>query len=197
MFIGYAWGSAHDQPINVQRVALSKAGCSKIYTHAAGDAKAQRKELEKVLSSLQPGDTLVVWKLDRLGTSIKDVTATMLFLAEQGIGFKSLTDAINTSANGGTQVFRIFQALRALMQERTKPGRRVARAKGRKGGRPKLLTGEEIQELRDMYANQAIPIAEIRRKFHLARSTFYRYVKPREPEKPHIKGLFRKLTGRR
>jgi DNA invertase Pin-like site-specific DNA recombinase len=197
MFIGYARGLPHDQTLQLQKDVLTKAGCTKIYSCTATDAAAQRKELENVLSLLRPGDTLVVWKLDRLGTSIKDLTVTMLFLEEEGIGFQSLTDAIETRSRGGTQVFRVFRALRSVMKEKTTAGRRVARAKGRKGGRPKILTASELQELRELYDNQAIPIAEIRRKFHLARSTFYRYVKHRDPEKPHLRGLFRQLTGRR
>jgi hypothetical protein len=96
MFIGYALALPHDQNLQLQKDILTKAGCSKIYTSSAPDAATQRKELEKVLALLRPGDTLVVWNLDRLGTSIKDLTATMLFLAEQGIGFQSLTDAIDT-----------------------------------------------------------------------------------------------------
>jgi DNA invertase Pin-like site-specific DNA recombinase len=197
MFIGYARVTPQDETLQLQKDGLTKAGCTKIYTCTAVDAAAQRKGLETVLSKFRPGDTLVVWKLDRLGTSIKDLTATMLFLAEQGIGFKSLTDQIDTTAKGGTQVFHTFRALQALMRERTTAGLRVARAKGRKGGRRKNLTPSQIQEVRELYNNQAIPIAEIRRKYHLARSTFYRYVKQRDPEKPQLKGLLRQFTRRR
>jgi DNA invertase Pin-like site-specific DNA recombinase len=195
MFIGYALALPHDQNLQLQKDVLTKAGCSKIYTSSAPDAATQRKELEKVLSKLRPGDTLVVWKLDRLGTSIKDLTATMLFLAEQGIGFKSLADNIDTSTKGGRQVFHIFHALRALMRERTKRGRRVARAKGRKGGRRKLLTASEIQELKELYNNKEIPIKEIRQKFHLARSTFYRYVKHTDKQQPGLRSLVHRLRG--
>jgi DNA invertase Pin-like site-specific DNA recombinase len=195
MIIGYARGTPHDQTLSLQKDALAKAGCTKIYTDTANDAKAQRKELEKALSLLRQGDTLVVWRIDRLGTSIKDLTATMRFLAEQGIGFQSLTDAIDTTSRGGAQVFRLFGALQTVMKEKTTAGRRVARAKGRKGGRPKLLTGEEIQELQDLYANQAIPISEVRRKFHLKRATFYRYVKNTDKQQPGLRGLVHRLRG--
>jgi DNA invertase Pin-like site-specific DNA recombinase len=167
------------------------SNCSK----TAPDAEAQRKELENVLSLLRPGDTLVVWKLDRLGTSIKDLTATMLFLAEEGIGFHSLTDAIDTTTRGGPQVFRVFRALRHVMRERTKTGRRVARAKGRKGGRHKNLTASQIAEVKALYNNKEIPIAEVRRKFHLARSTFYRYVKQTDKQQPGLRGLVHRLRG--
>jgi DNA invertase Pin-like site-specific DNA recombinase len=197
MFIGYARGTPYDNTISLQKDALTKAGCGRIYTDALSDAKAQRKELEKALSPLRPGDMFVVWRLDRLGTSIKELLTTMSVLYERGIGFQSLGDNIDTTTREGMQVFRIFRALRYVMKEKTTAGRWVARAKGRKGGRPKLLTALQLQELRALYNNQEIPITEIRRKFHLSRSTFYRYVQDRGSEKPHFKGLFRKLTGRR
>ncbi len=195
MFIGYVRGLPQDPIITLQKDALTKAGCTKIHTGTATKAEAQRKELAQVLAPLQPGDIFVVWKLDRLGTSIKDLTTTMLFLAEQGIGFKSLSDSIDTTTREGTQVFRIFGALRALMRERTKTGRRVARAKGRKGGRRKLLTPSQIQELRALYHNEEVSITEILRKFHLSRPTFYRYVKRTEKQQPGLQGLVRRLRG--
>src|SRR5919106_6365291 len=195
MLIGYARGAPHDQTLQLQKDVLTKAGCSKIYTSTATDAATQRKDLENVLAKLRPDDTLVVWKLDRLGTSIKGLTATMLFLVEQGIGFKSLVDKIDTTSRGGTQVFHTFQALQALMRERTKTGLRTARAKGRKGGRYKNLTASQIEEVRELYDNQVIPIAEIRRKFRLARSTFYRYVKHSDKQQPGIRCLVHRLRG--
>jgi DNA invertase Pin-like site-specific DNA recombinase len=197
MLIGYARVSPYEQTLQLQKDALQKAGCDKIFTDTLSSAKAERKGLAKALSVLRPGDCFVVWKLDRLGTPIKELLTTMTFLAEGRIGFKSLTDTIDTTASGGKHVYKTFAALRDVLKAKTSTGRRIARAKGRKGGRPKLLTDVEIQELRELYNNQGIPIVEIRRKFHLARSTFYRYVKPREPEKPHIKELFQQLTRRR
>jgi DNA invertase Pin-like site-specific DNA recombinase len=101
MLIGYTRDSPHDQTLTLQKDALQKAGCSNIFTDIAGGGKVKRKELDKALSLLRPGDTLVVWKLDRLGTSIKELVATMTFLAEQGIGFQSLTDHIDTTTSGG------------------------------------------------------------------------------------------------
>jgi DNA invertase Pin-like site-specific DNA recombinase len=197
MLIGYARDSPHDQTLNLQQDALTKAGCRKIFTDSVSNAKAQRKGLKKALSMLRPGDTLVVWKLDRLGSSIKELIRTMTFLEEQGIGFQSLTDHIDTTAKGGTQVFRLFRALQAVMREKTKPGLRVARAKGRKGGRPKTLTDEEVQVLRELYNNKEISIPEICQQFKISKMTLYRYVKPREPQAPHLRGILRQLTGRR
>jgi DNA invertase Pin-like site-specific DNA recombinase len=193
MLIGYVRGSPHDQTLKLQRDALEKAGCSKIFTDSLSNTKAQRKGLEKALSALRPYDTFVVWKLDRLGTSLKVLISTMTYLAEQRIEFKSLTDNINTTTSGGKQVYKTFAALRNVLKEKTHAGLRVARAKGRKGGRPKTLTASEMQELRELYSNQNIPILEIRRKFHLARSTFYQYVKPMDKQQPGLKGLVHRL----
>jgi DNA invertase Pin-like site-specific DNA recombinase len=197
MLIGYARGSPHDQTLNIQQEALEEADCTRIFTDTVSDPKANHKGLEKALSTLRPGDTLVVWKLDRLGTSIKELVATMTFLEEQGSGFKSLTDSIDTTTRGGTQVFRIFDALRSVMREKTKSGLRVARAKGRKGGRPKTLTAEEVQVLRELYNNKEISIPEICQQMKISKMTLYRYIKPREPQKPRLSGLIRQLTGRR
>ena len=138
---------------------------------------------------------LVVWKLDRLGTSVKELISTMTFLEEQRIGFKSLADNIDTTAKGGSQVFRIFRALQAVMRAKTRTARRVARAKGRKGGRPKLLTISEIQELRELYNNKEVSIKEILWKFHLSRPTFYRYVKHTDQQQPGLRGLVHRLRG--
>jgi DNA invertase Pin-like site-specific DNA recombinase len=100
MLIGYARGAPHDQTLNLQKDGLQQAGCSNIFTDSAGGGKTNRKGLDKALSSLRPGDTLVVWKLDRLGTSVKDLIRIMTYLSERGIGFQSLTDTINTTARG-------------------------------------------------------------------------------------------------
>jgi|SRR5919106_5205381 DNA invertase Pin-like site-specific DNA recombinase len=195
MFIGYARISPHDQTLTLQKDVLRKAGCSKIFIDTVSAAKAERKELAKALSSIRPGETLVVWKLDRLGTSIKDLLRTMTLLEERGVGFKSLTDTIDTTARGGKQVFRIFGALRNVMREKTTVGLTVARAKGRKGGRPKTLTAQEVAELLELYNNTDIPIPEICRKLQISRPTLYRYVKPKQKQKIHLQGLFAGCVG--
>jgi DNA invertase Pin-like site-specific DNA recombinase len=195
MLIGYARDSPHDQTLTIQQKALETAGCSKIFTDTSSDAKAQRKGLEKALSLLRPGDTLVVWKLDRLGSSIKELIGTMTFLAEQGIGFKSLTDNIDTTTRGGQQIFRTFAALQAVMKEKTTTGRQVARAKGRKGGRPKLLTPEEVKLLQELYHNKEVSIPEICQQLKISKTTLYRYVKPKEQHQAGLQGLVRRLRG--
>ena len=197
MLIGYARDSPHDQSLTIQQEALETAGCSKIFTDTVSDAKAKRKGLDKALSTLRPGDTFVVWKLDRLGTSIKQLVATMTFFAERGIGFKNLTDNIDTTMRGGEQVYQTFAALRTVLKEKTKAGRRVARAKGRKGGRHKSLTASEIQVLQELYNNKEVTIPEICQQLKISKMTLYRYVKQREPEKPRLSGFIRQLTRRR
>jgi DNA invertase Pin-like site-specific DNA recombinase len=195
MLIGYAQGAPQDHTLHLQKDALEKAGCIKIFTDTISNAKAERKELNKALAALRPGDTFVVWKLDRLGTSIKALVRTLTLLEEQGSEFKSLTDTIDTTTSGGKQVYKTFGALRDVMKAKSSAGRRVARAKGRKGGRPKLLTASQIQELQELYNNQDIPNTELRRKFHLTRSTFYRYVKPKEKHQAGLPGFVRRLRG--
>jgi DNA invertase Pin-like site-specific DNA recombinase len=193
MLIGYARDSPHDHTLTQQQVALKKAGCGKIFTDTLSGAKANPKGLEKALASLRPDDTLVVLKLDRIGTSIKDVIRTMTYLSERGIGFKSLTDNIDTTARGGMQVFRIFGALQTVMREKTTAGRSIARAKGRKGGRPKSLTPEEITLLRELYANPNISVPEICEQLQISKMTLYRYVKPKEKHQPSLSGFVRRL----
>lgn len=112
-----------------------------------------------------------------------------------GIGFKSLTEDIDTTTKGGKQVFRIFGALRAVMREKTKPRLRVARAKGRKGGRPKLLTPEEVTLLQELYDNEDISIPEICQQLQISKMTLYRYVKPRDKQQLGLKSLVHRLRG--
>jgi DNA invertase Pin-like site-specific DNA recombinase len=193
MLIGYAQALPHDHTLSLQKDALTNAGCRKIFTDTISNAKADRNGLEKALAALRPGDCLVVWKLDRLGTSIKDMIRIMTYLSEQEIGFQSLTDTINTRASGGTQVYKTFAALRDMLKAKTTAGLHIARTKGRKGGRPKLLKAQELAELLELYNKTDIPIPEIRRKFNLARSTFYRYVKPTDKKQPGLKGLVHRL----
>jgi DNA invertase Pin-like site-specific DNA recombinase len=195
MLIGYARVSPHDQTLTLQKDALQQAGCGKIFTDTVSSAKAERKGLEKALSVLRPGDCFVVWKLDRLGTSIKAVIRIMTPLEEQGIEFRSLTDNIDTTARGGKQLFRIIGAFRTLMREKTTAGLRVARTRGRKGGRPKTLTAEEIKTVQELYTNTNISIAEICRQMKISRMTFYRYVRPKKNNRQVFRDLFAGCVG--
>ena len=147
MLIGYARVSTYEQTLNLQRDALDKAGCNKIFTDTASGIKAERKGLDEALGYVRKGDTLVVWRLDRLGRSLPHLITTMTDLEERGIGFKSLTENIDTTTRGGKLIFHIFGALvefeRNLIKERTRAGLTAARARGKKGGRPKALTARQ------------------------------------------------------
>src|SRR3954452_4693007 len=159
MLIGYARVSTHDQTLNLQKDALEKAGCQKIFTDIASGAKQERKGLEEALSHAREGDTLVVWRLDRLGRSITHLIQTVSGLAGRGVGFKSLTENIDTTTSGGKLVFHIFGALaefeRDLIRERTNAGLQAARARGKSGGRPKALTPQKIAQLKALYTDKS------------------------------------------
>jgi DNA invertase Pin-like site-specific DNA recombinase len=179
MLIGYARVSTHDQTLTLQQDALTKAGCNKIFTDTASGAQTERKGLDEALSFLRTGDTLVVWRLDRLGRSLPHLISTMTDLEERGIGFKSLTENIDTTTSGGKLIFHIFGALaefeRNLIRERTAAGLTAARARGRKGGRPKALTGKQLSIAQDLYEKRH-PITEICRTLKISKATLYRYI---------------------
>jgi DNA invertase Pin-like site-specific DNA recombinase len=185
MLIGYARVSTHEQTLNLQQDALTKAGCNKIFTDTASGAKAERKRLEEALTYVRKGDTLVVWRLDRLGRSLPHLITTLTGLEEQGIGFKSLTENIDTTTSGGKLIFHIFGALaefeRNLISERTTAGLTAARARGRIGGRPKALTPRQIRIAQALYDDPKNSIKEICRTLKISKATFYRHVKLREP----------------
>jgi DNA invertase Pin-like site-specific DNA recombinase len=183
MLIGYARVSTHEQTINLQQDALNKAGCSKLFTDTGSGAEAERKGLEDVLNYVRKGDFLVVWRLDRLGRSLPHLIATMTDLEERGIGFKSLTENIDATTSGGKLIFHIFGALaefeRNLIRERTQAGLTAARARGRKGGRPKALTYQRRSIAQELY-DTGHPIQDIRRTLKISRATLYRALKPGE-----------------
>src|SRR5204863_7764914 len=141
MLIGYARVSTQDQTLNLQKDALEKIGCSKIFTDTASGAITERKGLDEALEYVREGDSLIVWKLDRLGRSLKHLIETITTLNNRKIGFKSLTENIDTTTSSGKLIFHIFGALaefeRDIIRERTKAGLEAARARGRRGGRPK------------------------------------------------------------
>jgi DNA invertase Pin-like site-specific DNA recombinase len=180
MLIGYARVSTHDQTLALQQDALTKAGCTKIFTDTASGVKTERIGLEEALGYVRKGDTLVVWRLDRLGRSLPHLISTMTDLEERGIGFKSLTENIDTTTSGGKLIFHIFGALaefeRNLIRERTTAGLRAARARGRKGGRPKALTARQLGIARDLYEKRH-QIAEICRTLKISKATLYRSIK--------------------
>ena len=181
MNIGYARVSTSDQTLDLQKDALENIGCTKIFTDTASGAKAERKGLEEAIDFLRAGDSLVVWRLDRLGRSLKHLIEVITALEKRGIGFKSLTESIDTTTSGGKLIFHIFGALaefeRNLIRERTQAGLQAARARGRKGGRPKSFTGKRVHMAQELYNNKQNSIADICKTLHISRATLYRYVK--------------------
>jgi DNA invertase Pin-like site-specific DNA recombinase len=181
MLIGYARISTQDQTLALQQDALAKAGCEQIFTDTVSGTKAERKGLTEALSHLRSGDTLVVWRLDRLGRSLRHLIDTVTMLHEKGIGFKSLQENIDTTTSGGKLVFHIFGALaefeREIIRERTQAGLASARSRGKVGGRPKTLTARQVQMLRNMAADNSLTVSDICKTLGIGRTTFYRYVK--------------------
>jgi DNA invertase Pin-like site-specific DNA recombinase len=178
MYIGYARVSTNEQNLDLQRDELHKAGCEQIYTDQVSGTKARRPGLEQALSHLRAGDTLVVWRLDRLGRSLRHLIDTVTALQEKGIGFKSLTESIDTTTTGGKLVFHIFGALaefeREIIRERTLAGLQAARARGRHGGPKRKLTDDKVQVAQTLYSTQ-MPVNEICKTLGISRATFYRY----------------------
>jgi DNA invertase Pin-like site-specific DNA recombinase len=183
MNVGYARVSTQDQTLHLQLNALKKAECSKVFTETASGAKTERKGLEEALNYVRSGDVLVVWRLDRLGRSLKDLLERLTELHTRNIGFKSLTENIDTTTSGGKLIFHIFGALaefeRDLLKERTNAGLTAARARGKKGGRPKspLSDAQRLQMAKKMYEDKSMPIADIYKSLHIPRATFYKYVR--------------------
>jgi DNA invertase Pin-like site-specific DNA recombinase len=180
MLIGYARVSTQDQTLNLQKDALEKIGCNKIFTDTASGAKTERRGLNEALDYVRQGDTLVVWRLDRLGRSLKHLIETISQLNTRKIGFKSLTENIDTTTSGGKLIFHIFGALaefeRNLIRERTNAGLQAARARGRKVGRPKSLIGKKAAIAQELYENKTNTIDEICQTLRISRATLYRYI---------------------
>lgn len=181
MLVGYARVSTTEQTLHLQKDALEQIGCIKIFTDVISGAKTERKGLDAALTYVRKGDTLIVWRLDRLGRSLKHLIEVVTDLEQRGIGFKSLTENIDTTTSGGKLIFHIFGALaefeRNLIRERTQAGLLAARARGRKGGRPKALTGKKIAMAQELYRNKANAIADICKTLGISRATLYRYIK--------------------
>jgi DNA invertase Pin-like site-specific DNA recombinase len=183
-FIGYARVSTQEQELQLQLDALEKEGCqkSKIFIDKISGAKTERPGLEKCLSELEPGDTLIVWRLDRLGRSMKHLVQLIEELRQKGIGFKSICDgAIDTTTASGELIFNIFSSLaqfeRRLIQERTKAGLESARARGKKGGRKKIeRTNPIVMTAKKMHKDHGMSIADICKTLKISRASFYRYI---------------------
>lgn len=186
MKVGYARVSTDDQNLSLQIDALERAGCEKIWRDQISGAKTERPGLQEALTYLRPGDTLVVWRLDRLGRSLKHLIDTVTMLEERGIGLQRLQESIDTTTSGGRLVFHIFGALaefeRNLIRERTQAGLQAARVRGRKGGRPKALKGKKVDLLYQLYDERNHSIQEICDILGIAKSTLYAYLDQRKEE---------------
>jgi len=180
MLIGYARVSTDDQNLDLQMDALSKAGCDRILEDHISGAKAERPGLQEVLSYARAGDTVVVWRLDRLSRSLKDLIEMVTLLESKDIGLKSLQEAIDTSSSSGKLIFHIFGALaefeRNLIRERTQAGLQAARARGRKGGRPKSLDKDKQALVVKLYEEKKHTIKQICQMMGISKPTLYKYI---------------------
>lgn len=179
--LGYARVSTTDQDLALQHDALTKAGGYRVYSESVSGALTERPELAAVLDALRPGDTLVVWRLDRLGRSLRHLIDTVHELDARGVGFKSLQESIDTTTSAGRLIFHVFAALaefeRDLTRERTEAGLQAARDRGRVGGRPTTMTPDKLKAARRMHQD-GTPVAEIARALSVGRATVYRHLQP-------------------
>src|SRR5574339_845871 len=180
MLVGYARVSTADQTLGLQKDALTSAGCERVFTDTASGSRADRPGLDEALEFLRPGDTLVVWRLDRLGRSLRHLIDTLTVLQARDIGFRSLQEQIDTTTSGGKLVFHVFGALaefeRGLIRERTQAGLLAARARGRLGGRPRALDLRRMQIAQALYRDKTNAIVDICRTLRISRATLYRYI---------------------
>ena len=182
--IGYARVSTDDQHLDLQRDALQQAGCSVIYEDAASGKSAARPELEQCRKALRAGDTLVVWRLDRLGRSLHDLVQIVAELEQRGVHFESLTEKIETGSASGKLQFHVFAALaefeRGLIRERTQAGLAAARARGRAGGRKPKLDDKQVREIRRLMTDPTIPVSQIAKSYKVSRTTIYKVAPVRQ-----------------
>ncbi len=179
VLIGYARISTQDQNLELQHDALNKAGCEKIIEDKISGSRTERPGLNRVMEILRRGDTLVVWKLDRLGRSVKHLVDLVGELSNQGVHFCSLTDAIDTSTTSGRFFFHVMASLaqmeRELTVERTRAGLEVARQLGRKGGRKRQMTDSKIESAKKLLAN-GIPPRDVAKNLGVSIPTLYRWI---------------------
>lgn len=180
MFIGYARVSTLDQDPEMQVDALKRAGCDKIYVERASGAKRDRPELMAAIDYARKDDTIIVWKLDRLARSLKQLIETVEGLEERGIGFKSLTETIDTTTPGGRLVFTIFAGLaefeRSIIRERTVAGLEAARSRGRVGGRPRSVSDEDLAVAKALLKDPEITVKKVAERIGCSEATLYRYL---------------------
>jgi len=180
LFIGYARVSTQDQTPQLQLDALKLAGCERSFVEKASGAQRERPELQAALGYMRPGDTLVVWKLDRLARSLKQLIETVESLENKKMGFRSLTENIDTTTPGGRLTFHLFAALaefeRSIIKERTMAGLAAARSRGRKGGRPPSLNAKDLAAAKALLSDPAITVEEVAKRLKVSPATLYRHL---------------------
>lgn len=186
MLVGYARISTADQSLNLQEDALKRAGCERVFKDTASGSKSERTGLKAALEFVREGDVLVVWRLDRLGRSLPHLLETVGGLESRKIGFKSLSESLDTTSSGGKFFFQVFGALaefeRNLIRERTQAGLKSARARGRFGGRPRTLDPQKADLARKLYNERVHTVKEIARMVGISKPGLYHYLKRRHKE---------------
>jgi DNA invertase Pin-like site-specific DNA recombinase len=177
---GYARVSTDDQNLDLQRDALNRAGCDRLYEEMASGKSADRPQLEECLADLREGDTLTVWRLDRLGRSLPDLVRVVADLEKRGVGFESLSERIETVSAAGKLIFHVFAALaefeRNVIRERTQAGLTAARARGRCGGRKPKIGDKERREIQALYDAKTVPVTDIAKRYGVSRTTLYKHL---------------------
>lgn len=186
MKIGYARISTRDQSLSMQTEALKAAGCVKIHEEVASGAKTVRPVLDEIIRNLREGDTVVIWKLDRVGRNLAHLIHLTTVLLEKKVGLISLNDPIDTTTSQGRMIFGIFASLaefeRELIRERTSAGLMSARARGRNGGRPKGMSQDALEKAtiaEALYTNGTIPVKKIAEQLDISKTTLYLYLRSR------------------
>ncbi len=188
VLLGYARVSTLEQNARLQSDALKSAGCYRVFTDRASGSLDERVELAKLFDQVRPGDTVVVWRLDRLGRSLRHLIDSVNALSARTVGFRSLTENIDTTTSGGKLVFHIFGALaefeRELIRERTNAGLVAARARGRNGGRPTVMPADKVATARQMYKSKNYTIEAIAKVLGVSRASIYRHLADGSPPSP-------------
>lgn len=183
MLVGYCRVSTDDQSLALQKDALQEASCEKVFEDTASGSKDNRPGLKEALEFLREGDTLIVWRLDRLGRSLAHLIGVVHDLNQRGVGFKSLQESLDTTTSGGKLIFHVFGAIaefeREIIRERTNAGLKAARARGRKGGRKLKMSAQQIEIARTLAADPNRTVTEICEHLGISRPTYYRHVAKR------------------
>ena len=183
--IGYARISTTEQKLEPQVDALKAAGCETVFEDVISGAKAERPGLNNALAFLRKGDTLVVWKLDRLGRSMKHLVETVTNLGDRGVGFRSLTEGVDTTTTGGTLVFHLFGALaqfeRDLIVERTQAGLKAAATRGRKGGRKPVVTLKKLEQAK-AHISDGLTVREAAARLKISKTSLYNALRGQKPD---------------